>query len=84
MSTCFTPTLDDLLVDPLVQAVMSADRVDVARLRREMTRTAAHIAGRRGLDLAGARVRFAPPPRAARLDLPHGAERAGDEFRMCC
>ena len=63
MSISCAPTLDDLLADPLVQALMSADRVDAAGLRREMTQTATRIA--RPLDLAGARVRFGTDARKA-------------------
>jgi hypothetical protein len=84
MSTCFSPTLDDLLADPLVQALMSADRVDAGSLRREMTRTAARVAQPNGHDLAGARVRFAGAPRPARAALPLVADKASCESRMCC
>jgi hypothetical protein len=84
MTICFSPTLDDLLADPLVQALMSADHVDAASLRREMTQTATRIARPGGLDLSGARVRFATALRPARTGSAVPAGKPGREPRLCC
>ena len=54
---CSAPTLDDLLADPLIQAVMRADHVETVALKRMLTGVAARQT-ERALDLSGARVRF--------------------------
>ena len=54
---CSAPTLDDLLSDPLIQAVMRADHVETVALKRMLTGVAARQ-GERALDLSRARVRF--------------------------
>jgi hypothetical protein len=84
MSNPCAPTLDDLLADPLVQALMSADHVDPASLRRDMNRTAARIARPRGLDLSGARVRFGTEPRPVPTLLGLAADKPGRDPRLCC
>jgi hypothetical protein len=38
------PTIDDLLADPLIRAVMRADHVELLALRSQMTAAAARIA----------------------------------------
>ena len=71
MTTCFAPTLNDLLGDPLVLRLMSADHVDAASLRRDMTETATRIGARPlGVDFSRARVRAVTEPRPAALPLP--------------
>ena len=54
---CSAPTLDDLLSDPLIQAVMRADHVEIVALKRMLTGVAARQ-GERALDLSRSRVRF--------------------------
>lgn len=56
------PTLDELLGDPLTQAVMKADRVDPAKLAAMLRSVARQIAGRSGGSTAPAEIR------SARLD----------------
>jgi hypothetical protein len=67
MSPYSTPSLDELLADPLIRAVMRADRVDAAALRRELARVAGPVARRRRdraleLGVAGARSGTEPRP----------------------
>ena len=82
MTTCFTD-IDGLPADPLVQLVMAADGVNATAVRREFKQVAARVSNRSPrLDLAGARVRFAPDARmhGPRLPLPY----MGCEARLCC
>ena len=54
---CVPETIDSLLADPLIQAVMRADRVETDALRRMLTDVAVRRR-QRALDLTGARVWF--------------------------
>jgi hypothetical protein len=49
-------TLDALLSDPLIQAVMKADRVDPARLRAKLVRIGTDIAGHRSQESGQAAI----------------------------
>ena len=85
MTHCASPTLDDLLADPIVQATMRADRVNSAALRRDFARVADRLADRprpAALALAGARVRFGTEPGfvGPRLATP----RADRQSEICC
>jgi hypothetical protein len=60
--TPFDPTLDTLLSDPLVVALMKADRVDPASLRAEFIRIGAELAGRRRSDSGFRRLRASLRP----------------------
>ena len=65
MPACFTD-LDGLLADPLVQMMMTADRVNPTAVRSELNQVAARVSNRTPrLDLAGARVRFGTDARKA-------------------
>jgi len=82
MSTCFTD-IEGLLADPLVQLVMAADRVNATAVRSEFKQAAARVSNRAPrLDLAGARVRFAPksPVHGPHLPQPF----MGCDARICC
>lgn len=71
MTSCFAPTLNDLLADPLVLRLMSADHVDAASLKRDMTETAKRIGARPlGVDFNRARVHSVAGSRPAALPLP--------------
>ena len=61
---CPSQTLDDLLADPLVQALMRADRVETPDLRR-MMRDVAEKRREAGLDFSRARLRFCGQTRAS-------------------
>jgi hypothetical protein len=73
-------TIDDLLGDSLIQAVMRADRVEPRALKVMLTGVGAKVAAQRQeskLVLDGARVRFAgeiKPPKPATLLLPPPAK----------
>jgi hypothetical protein len=57
-------TIDDLLADPLIQAVMRADRVETVALKQMLMGVAARRR-ERALNLTGARVWFCGQPRPA-------------------
>jgi hypothetical protein len=70
MSQPYAQTLDDLLSDSLIRAVMRADHVEAKTLKRELEGVAATIkAGRRATILARprpfAQLRLPPPDRWA-------------------
>jgi hypothetical protein len=72
-------TIDDLLGDSLIQAVMRADRVEPRALKVMLTGVGAKVAARQEpkLVLDGARVRFAGeigPQKPATLLLPPPAK----------
>ena len=82
MPACFTD-LDGLLADPLVQMMMTADRVNPTAVRSELNQVAARVSNRTPrLDLAGARVRFAPKSRLHGPHLP--PHYMGCDARLCC
>lgn len=55
-------TIDDLLADPLIQAIMQADRVDAASLRGLLKGVAAVVADRRTPMLPVSKMRFGAGP----------------------
>ncbi len=61
---CSPQTIDDLLADPMIQAVMRADRVETVQLRQMLTGVA-EKRRERALDLSSARVWFCGQPRPA-------------------
>jgi len=63
MSLSLTPSLDELLDDGLIKAVMRADHVEPAELRMELGGVAARIARRRQSE--GKALRFFATPRLA-------------------
>jgi len=75
-------TLDDMLADPLVQAVMRADRVETAALKQMLTGVADRLRERR-LDLTGARVWFCGQPRHAWASKLRPSAKGGED-RVCC
>ena len=62
MTLPFSPTIDGLLADPMIQSAMRADRVDPGALKMMLTRVAASRRAPK-LDLEGARFRFGAEPR---------------------
>ena len=56
MSLSLTPSLDELLDDGLIQAVMRADHVEPAELRTQLGGVAARIARRRQSEGTGPRI----------------------------
>ncbi|RBP04080.1 hypothetical protein DFR50_14152 [Roseiarcus fermentans] len=62
MSQRLTPTLDELLRDSLIQAVMRADNVEPQALRTLFSETAGRIAARREGESKAASVFFSRPP----------------------
>ena len=62
MTMQFSPTIDLLLSDPLIQMTMRADHVDPNALKTMLTRVAASRRDPR-IDLEGARFRFGAEPR---------------------
>jgi hypothetical protein len=78
MQACSAPTLDRLLADPLIQAVMRADRVDPATLRRELTRVADDLA-----TPSDPRARFGAAARATFVGPRLPPNLAGGQARMC-
>ena len=60
MSLNFAPTVDELLADGLVQAVMQADRVEPAELRTLLSGVADRVARRRQSERKALRF-FATP-----------------------
>ena len=67
MSLNRVPTVDELLADGLVQAVMQADHVEPSELRTMLNGVAGRIARRRQSEQKALRV-FAIPRFAWRLD----------------
>ena len=59
---CSPQTIDDLLADPMIQAVMRADRVETVQLKQMLTGVAERRR-ERDLDLKGAKVWFCGQPR---------------------
>jgi hypothetical protein len=79
-------TIDDLLGDSLIQAVMRADRVEPRALKVMLTGVGAKVAARRQepkLALDGARVRFAGETKAPALLLAPPARRGEPEACFC-
>ena len=83
-------TIDDLLGDSLIQAVMRADRVEPRALKVMLTGVGAKVAAHRQepkLALDGARVRFAgeiqPPKQAPTLLLAPPARKGKTESCFC-
>jgi hypothetical protein len=60
MSLSHAPTVDELLSDGLVQAVMRAHRVEPAELKTLLSGVAGRIAGRRKIEWKASRF-FATP-----------------------
>ena len=82
MTPYFTD-IDGLLADPLVRMMMTADRVNPTAVRSELNQVAARVSNRTPrLDLAGARVRFAPKSRVHGPHLPQPY--MGCDARVCC
>jgi len=71
MSLNHIPTVDELLADGLVQAVMQADRVEPSQLRTLLGGVAARIARRRQSE--GKALRFFATPRLAWRSSADGA-----------
>jgi hypothetical protein len=61
MSPRHAPTIDELLADGLIQAVMRADQVDPGALRTLLGGVATRIAARRDSAAKLAGTTFAPP-----------------------
>jgi len=89
MSPYYAQTVDDLLADPLIQAVMRADRVEPDALKGMLTGVAARVgANRRALALAfdpvsvrfGAEARTPTPLRLA----PPSAYTGGENCLCHC
>ena len=64
-----SPTLDELLGDSLIQAVMRADNVEPQALRTLLVETAGRIADRCDGERKSARVSFSRPPIDRRASL---------------
>jgi hypothetical protein len=91
MQACSFQTVDNLLADPLIQAVMRADHVETGALKGMLNGVAVRVAAdrrERALSMEGARVRFAgevraqPAPMMLRLAPP--APSTGCDGRYCC
>ena len=78
MQACSSPTLDGLLADPLIQALMRADRVDAGALRRELTLVADDLAMR-----PLPRVQLGAPARPSFIGPRLPPNLAGGQARMC-
>ena len=83
-----SPTIDELLGDALVQAVMRADKVEPQALRTVLTEAAKRLcANRVERERPSARAYFANP----RMRAPNGSARAGPQSvtrrsgsALCC
>jgi hypothetical protein len=75
-------TLDELLADPMIQAVMRADRVEPAALKDMLTGVADRLNQRR-LDLTGARFWFCGQSRPASAPKLWPQAKSGED-RVCC
>jgi hypothetical protein len=83
----YAETVDDLLADPLVQAVMRADGVEAGALKDMLAGVAARVRASRpasALTFDPVSVRFAAEgrPRPLRLSPPEAYR--GGENRLCC
>ncbi len=82
MSLSHAPTVDELLADGLVQAVMQADRVEPAELRTLLSGVADRIA--RGRQSEPKALRFFATPRLERRPDRRRRERSGARPARAC
>jgi hypothetical protein len=70
MTLRYEPTISELMADPLVRSMMSADHVDPHALEAMLYSLAPRLAGRRGSELADRRRPFFDARAAAPTTLP--------------
>jgi hypothetical protein len=78
MSFSHAPTIDELLADGMIQAVMQADRVEPAELRTMLSGVADRIARRRQTEWKA--LRFFATPRLERRPDAESANARGRAF----